>query len=175
MLQENTGFLIMTTARAIINLLDDCQEAGEMVLVVGDPGTGKTTAAHWFVSEPVPGRFYLRVCPATGVALGVATGTVGSTTASSTMADWRAGMGLSQEQVVRLADATHYLPDKTKYRSNIMNATAADLSEVISRQGALGDTAGLAEIEVAALSSIFLSAGAAPEIAATAVKTSPGR
>lgn len=83
--------------------------------------------------------------------------------AGKMMADWRAGMNLSLEQTYALADAVNHL-------SNNMNATAPALGEVIQRVGALGKVTGLAEQEVAALGAAFLSAGASPEIAATALK-----
>lgn len=83
--------------------------------------------------------------------------------AGKTMADWRAGMNLTLPQVYALADAVNYL-------SNNMNATAPALGEVIQRVGAVAMTAGLAETQVAALGAAFLSSGAGPEVAATALK-----
>lgn len=83
--------------------------------------------------------------------------------AGKMMADWRAGMALSLPQTYALADAVNHL-------SNNMNATAPALGEVIQRVGPLAMTAGLAEQQVAALGAAFLSAGASPEIAATALK-----
>ncbi len=83
--------------------------------------------------------------------------------AGKMMADWRAGMGLTLPQTYALADAVNHL-------SNNMNATAPALGEVIQRVGPLAMTAGLAEQQVAALGAAFLSAGASPEIAATALK-----
>nr|VFK59860.1 MAG: phage tail tape measure protein, TP901 family, core region [Candidatus Kentron sp. TC] len=58
--------------------------------------------------------------------------------------------------------------------SNNMNATAADLGEVIQRQRALAMSAGLAEPQVASLGAALLSSGAAPQIAATAMKNLTG-
>jgi TP901 family phage tail tape measure protein len=83
--------------------------------------------------------------------------------AGKMMADWRAGMDLSLPRVYALADAVNHL-------SNNMNATAPALGEVIQRAGALAMSCGLAETEVAALGTAFLSAGASPEVAATAMK-----
>jgi TP901 family phage tail tape measure protein len=83
--------------------------------------------------------------------------------AGKIMASWRSGMGLTQKQTVNLADAVNHL-------SNNMNAEAADLAEVIQRQGAAAKTAGLAENEIASLGAALLSGGAAPQIAATAMK-----
>ena len=83
--------------------------------------------------------------------------------AGKMMADWRAGMGLSLPRVYSLADAVNHL-------SNNMNATAPALGEVIQRTGALAMACGLGETQVAALGAAFLSAGASPEIASTALK-----
>lgn len=83
--------------------------------------------------------------------------------AGKMMADWRAGMNLTLPRVYALADATNHL-------SNNMNATAPALGEVIQRVGAVGMAAGLSETQVAALGAAFLSAGASPEIASTALK-----
>lgn len=83
--------------------------------------------------------------------------------AGKMMADWRAGMKLSLPQVYALADAVNHL-------SNNMNATAPDLGEVMQRVGALAMSAGLAETQVAALGTAFLSAGASPQIVATAMR-----
>lgn len=83
--------------------------------------------------------------------------------AGKMMADWRAGMNLTLPQVYSLADAVNHL-------SNNMNATAPALGEVIQRVGAVAMTAGLAETQVAALGAAFLSSGAGPEVAATALK-----
>lgn len=84
--------------------------------------------------------------------------------AGKMMSDWRAGMNLSLPQVYSLADAVNHL-------SNNMNATAPALGEVIQRVGAVAMVCGLGETQVAALGAAFLSAGANPEIAATALKS----
>lgn len=84
--------------------------------------------------------------------------------AGKMMSDWRAGMSLSLPQVYSLADAVNHL-------SNNMNATAPALGEVIQRVGAVAMVCGLGETQVAALGAAFLSAGASPEIAATALKS----
>lgn len=83
--------------------------------------------------------------------------------AGKMMADWRAGMNLALPQVYALADSVNHL-------SNNMNATAPALGQVIQRVGAAAMACGLAETQVAALGAAFLSAGASPEIAATALK-----
>ncbi|MGZ4953591.1 MAG: phage tail tape measure protein [Methylobacter sp.] len=83
--------------------------------------------------------------------------------AGTTMAGWRAGMAINQKQAETLADAINYLDSN-------MNASAKNISEVVTRQGAVAKAAGLTEIQIAALSASLLNSGAAPEIAATALK-----
>ena len=84
--------------------------------------------------------------------------------AGKMMADWRAGMNLTLPRTYALADAVNHL-------SNNMNATAPSLGEVVQRVGAVAMVSGLAETQVAALGAAFLSAGASPEIASTALKS----
>lgn len=84
--------------------------------------------------------------------------------AGKMMSDWRAGMNLTLPQVYSLADAVNHL-------SNNMNATAPALGEVIQRVGAVAMVCGLSETKVAVLGAAFLSAGASPEVAATALKS----
>lgn len=83
--------------------------------------------------------------------------------AGKMMADWRAGMDLTLPRVYALADAVNHL-------SANMNAAPQALGEVVQRTGPLAMAAGLAEQEVAALGAAFLSAGASPEIASTALR-----
>uniref|UniRef100_A0A6M3KN98 Putative tail protein n=1 Tax=viral metagenome TaxID=1070528 RepID=A0A6M3KN98_9ZZZZ len=92
---------------------------------------------------------------------------VSAADAGSTMAAWRASMGLSQEQAVDLADATNHL-------SNNMNAQAKDIAGVLRRQGAVAMSAGLDQIQAASLSAALLSGGASEEVASTALKNITG-
>jgi len=87
--------------------------------------------------------------------------------AGKSMADWRAGMDQTQDEVVHLANVANHL-------SNNMNAQAGAIADVITRQGAQAKTAGLAAQETAALSAALLSSGQPPEIAATALKNLTG-
>jgi TP901 family phage tail tape measure protein len=81
------------------------------------------------------------------------------------MATWRTNMGLTQAEAIDLGDAINHLSN------NMAGAYGAGgIAEVVQRQGALAVSAGLAAEEVAALSSALLSTGAAPEVAATALK-----
>lgn len=97
-----------------------------------------------------------------GVAFDISAGEAGSA-----MAVWRSSLGLTQDQALSLGDAVNHL-------SNNMNASAADLTTVIQRQGAVAAASGLATQEVAALSAALLSGGAPAEIAATALKNFTG-
>lgn len=83
--------------------------------------------------------------------------------AGTLMAKWRASMGLTQGRAVALADAINHL-------SNNMASNAAEVAEVVRRQGALAQANGLAEQQTAALASALIAGGAGPEIAATALK-----
>lgn len=76
---------------------------------------------------------------------------------------WRSGMGLSMDEAEKLAAAANHI-------ANSMNATAADVGEVLQRQGAIMRTAGLTAEQSAAFSAALLSGGATPEQAATAAK-----
>jgi TP901 family phage tail tape measure protein len=100
------------------------------------------------------------------VTMGVAFDLTGDQ-AGSMMANWRAGMNLSQTQVVNLADAVNHL-------SNSMNAEAGSLAEVVKRQGAVAMAAGLTETQTASLGAALLSSGTGPERAATALKNLTG-
>lgn len=83
--------------------------------------------------------------------------------AGEIMTSWRMSMNLAQGQALQLADAVNYL-------SNNMASNAADLSEILKRQGAVGVNSGLTAIQTAALASAFKSTGIQTEIAATGMK-----
>jgi len=87
--------------------------------------------------------------------------------AGSTLATWRAAMGLTQKNALDLADATNYL-------SNNMNAKAKDIAAVMVRQGSTAMGAGLSYNETAALSASLIAGGATEETAATALKNMTG-
>lgn len=97
-----------------------------------------------------------------GVAFDISAGAAGKA-----MAVWRASLGLSQAEALSLGDAVNHL-------SNNLNASAADLTDVIQRQGGVARAAGLATQDVAALSAALLSGGAPAEVAATALKNFTG-
>lgn len=88
--------------------------------------------------------------------------------AGSTLATWRAAMGLTQKNALDLADATNYL-------SNNMNAKAKDIAAVMVRQGSTAMGAGLNYNQTAALSASLIAGGATQEVVATALKNITGR
>ncbi|WCN13173.1 phage tail tape measure protein [Marinomonas mediterranea] len=93
---------------------------------------------------------------------------VSSEEAGSTLATWRAAMGLTQENAIDLADSTNYL-------SNNMNAKAKDIAAVMVRQGSTAMGAGLDYNQTAALSATLIAGGATEEVASTALKNITGR
>lgn len=87
--------------------------------------------------------------------------------AGSTLATWRAAMGLTQKNALDLADATNYL-------SNNMNAKAKQIAGVMVRQGSTAMGAGFSYNDTAALSASLIAGGATEETAATALKNISG-
>lgn len=83
--------------------------------------------------------------------------------AGTMMAKWQSGMGLTQDQTYKLADAVNAL-------SNVNAATAPQIGEVLKRYGALGKVAGLTEKETAAFAASVVASGAESEVAATGIK-----
>jgi TP901 family phage tail tape measure protein len=83
--------------------------------------------------------------------------------AGKMMATWRTAFGMTQPQVRGLADQINYLGDNG-------NATALQISDVVTRIGPLGGVAGLAAGEIAALGSTIVGMGVAEEVAATGIK-----
>lgn len=83
--------------------------------------------------------------------------------AGQQMAQWRVSLGLTQSQVVQLADQINYL-------GNTGPTTAANITDVVTRVGSLGKIAGFTAADVAALGSTIGSAGIQSEVAATAIK-----
>lgn len=83
--------------------------------------------------------------------------------AGTMMAKWQSGMGLTQDQTYKLADAVNAL-------SNENAATAPQIGEVLKRYGALGKVAGLTEKQTAAFAASVVASGAESEVAATGIK-----
>ncbi|CAB5605524.1 phage tail tape measure protein, TP901 family, core region [Citrobacter youngae] len=79
------------------------------------------------------------------------------------MAQWRTAFKLTQDDVVVLADKINYL-------GNTGPANAGKISEIVTRIGPLGEVAGVASGEIAALGATIAGMGVEPEIAATGIK-----
>ncbi|WP_427792244.1 phage tail tape measure protein [Brevundimonas diminuta] len=94
--------------------------------------------------------------------MGVAFGTTAED-AGQKMATWRTAFAMTQDQVRSFADQINYLGDNG-------NATAMQISDVVTRVGPLAGVAGAAASEVAALGSTIVGFGVAEEIAATGIK-----
>lgn len=94
--------------------------------------------------------------------MSVAFGMAG-TEAADMLTAWRSSMGLSLPQTYAMADAVSMLGRE-------MGASAPALGKVIQSVGPLAMAAGLAETQVAALGAAFLSVGASPEAATTAMR-----
>jgi TP901 family phage tail tape measure protein len=83
--------------------------------------------------------------------------------AGEKMATWRTAFRMTQPQVRGLADQINYL-------GNTGPANALQISNIVTRIGPLGEVAGLAAGEIAALGSTIAGMGVEEEIAATGIK-----
>jgi TP901 family phage tail tape measure protein len=79
------------------------------------------------------------------------------------MAKWRTSFKLTQPEVVALADKINYL-------SNNGPATAQQISDIVTRIGPLGEIAGLASGQIAAMGATLAGVGVPSEVAATGMK-----
>ena len=79
------------------------------------------------------------------------------------MAKWRTSFRLTQDEVVALADKINYL-------SNTGAASAQQISGIVTRIGPLGEVAGLASGEIAAMGATLAGVGIQEEVAATGMK-----
>ncbi|WP_369012184.1 phage tail tape measure protein [Erwinia pyrifoliae] len=79
------------------------------------------------------------------------------------MAQWRTAFKMTQTDVVGLADKINYL-------GNTGPANAAKISEVVTRIGPLGEVAGVASGEIAAMGATIAGMGVESEIASTGIK-----
>ena len=79
------------------------------------------------------------------------------------MAKWRTSFGMNQQQVIELSDKINYL-------GNTSAANAMEISSIITKIGPLGDVAGLASGEIAALGATLVSTGVQEDVAATGIK-----
>ena len=83
--------------------------------------------------------------------------------AGERLAIFQSRMELTPERTKAMGDAMNYLASKT-------NATAAKTSQVVSRIGAVGVTAGLSEKSIVGLAGALVSTSESPEVAGTAMK-----
>lgn len=79
------------------------------------------------------------------------------------MAKWRTAFKLTQPEVVALADKINYL-------SNTGPASAQQISDIVTRIGPLGEIAGLASGQIAAMGATLAGVGVPSEVAATGMK-----
>ncbi|MGC6627726.1 phage tail tape measure protein, partial [Escherichia coli] len=78
-------------------------------------------------------------------------------------AKWRTSFKMTQGEVVSLADEINYL-------SNNGAASAQQISDIVTRIGPLGEVAGIASGQIAALGATLAGVGVEQEIAATGIK-----
>lgn len=79
------------------------------------------------------------------------------------MAKWRTSFKMTQNEVIALSDKINYLGNTTA-------AKALAISDVVTRIGPLGEVAGFASGEIAALGATLISVGVSEEVAATGIK-----
>ncbi|MEQ2400154.1 phage tail tape measure protein [Peptoniphilus hominis (ex Hitch et al. 2025)] len=83
--------------------------------------------------------------------------------AGQKMANWKAAFGMDMNELQALGDKVNYL-------GNNSAASAASISNVISRVGALGEVAGVGSGEVAGLGAAMIAMGTQDDVAATGIK-----
>lgn len=96
-----------------------------------------------------------------GVAFDMEAGEAGE--AGQKMANWKAAFGMNMDELKALGDKVNYL-------GNNSAASAASISNVISRVGALGEVAGVGSGEVAGLGAAMIAMGTDDDVAATGIK-----
>ena len=79
------------------------------------------------------------------------------------MAKWRTSFKMTQGEVVALADKINYL-------SNNGAANSQQISDIVTRIGPLGEVAGIASGQIAALGATLAGVGVGQEVAATGIK-----
>lgn len=83
--------------------------------------------------------------------------------AGQKMANWKAAFGMNMDELKALGDKVNYL-------GNNSAASAASISNVISRVGALGEVSGVGSGEVAGLGAAMIAMGTDDDVAATGIK-----
>lgn len=79
------------------------------------------------------------------------------------MATWRTSFKMGQSQVVALADQINYL-------GNTGPATTKQISAIVTKIGPLGEVAGMASGQIAAMGATLAGVGVAEDVAATGMK-----
>ncbi len=88
---------------------------------------------------------------------------IGASEAGQAMAELRTAFGMSQTDVIALADKINYLGNNTP-------AAAKSIMEIVQRIGPLGEVGGFASGSIAALGATLKGMGVQEEIAATGIK-----
>ncbi|BFM16259.1 hypothetical protein R50073_24420 [Maricurvus nonylphenolicus] len=83
--------------------------------------------------------------------------------ASDSITTIRTGMNLNMAQIGQLGDAINFIGDSS-------SSNAANITDILSRAGSLGQNAGLKSPQVAALAAIIDGAAPSSEVAATSMK-----
>lgn len=83
--------------------------------------------------------------------------------AGQKMANWKAAFGMDMNELQAIGDKVNYL-------GNNSAASAASISNVISRVGALGEVSGVGSGEVAGLGAAMIAMGTQDDVAATGIK-----
>ncbi len=79
------------------------------------------------------------------------------------MAKWRTSFGMTQDEVISLSDKINYL-------SNTTAANAEQISTIVTKIGPLGEVAGFASGEIAAMGAALVAVGVNEDVAATGIK-----
>jgi TP901 family phage tail tape measure protein len=122
-------------------------------------GIAKIVAAGGQASIP---REQLRAFATDAVKMGIAFDQTAEQSGDM-MAKWRTSFKLTQPEVVALADKINYL-------SNVGPASAQQISDIVTRIGPLGEIAGLASGQIAAMGATLAGVGVPSEVAATGMK-----
>lgn len=83
--------------------------------------------------------------------------------AGEMMSNWRSAFRMNQQDVTELADKINYL-------GNTAGAKASAISGIVTKIGPLGEIAGVASGEIAALGATMLGVGVGEDVAATGIK-----
>jgi TP901 family phage tail tape measure protein len=79
------------------------------------------------------------------------------------MAKWRAGLKLTQKEVVELSDVINYLGNNTAAGADVIGG-------IVTRVGSFGKIGNVGEKQIAALGAAIAGAGKSEEVAATGIK-----